>query len=266
MHYKNGTPAKEGDAVIYKRWNGKIAAGTLHNTSAQSDTCNGVVAIPVPGGVAQDCVNIKDLYSAEEAFAAMEAKAGEKAQSGGVVAAVLAGLVLLLSVFSAGAQTNSAPAESVTNTPPLVSGPALKAFEFFTASSSNWMVAPYAIYDSGSKSFGGGLGVGYKLSDYVVPTMRLDWVDSQLWMPSADLQLQLPVTFFGKVTAIPFAFAGIATPISGAGEGNGAAVGMFGTGLAVRLSSRIDLIGDVEKWSGAGFKDLQYRGGVVFKF
>lgn len=74
MHYKNGTPAKDGDAVITKDWNGKVVAGTLHSTNAQSTTCNGQVAVAVPGGVLQGCFTVGEMFSAAEAFAAMEAK------------------------------------------------------------------------------------------------------------------------------------------------------------------------------------------------
>lgn len=156
----------------------------------------------------------------------------------------------------------------VTNTnPPVITGPIADFISFATtAGATNWMIAPYGIYDAGSKTGGGGIALAYKLSDFVVPTMRLDYVNREIWMPSGTLQLQAPVTFFGKVTVIPFVFGGIATPIAGKGADNGSAVGMFGTGGAIRLSSRLDLVGDVEKWSGGGFTGLQYRGGIAIKF
>lgn len=78
MHYKNGTEAKNGDAVILKRWNGDIGAGTLHSVNAGSTTCNGTVATPVPGGMLQEGVTIGEIYSAADAFAAMENLAAPK--------------------------------------------------------------------------------------------------------------------------------------------------------------------------------------------
>jgi hypothetical protein len=73
------------------------------------------------------------------------------------------------------------------------------------------------------------------------------------------------------VTFIPFAFAGIATPIAGKGADNGTAVGIFGVGGAIRTDfipgsswwKPQDLIFDVEKWSG--FQGTQYRFGFVWK-
>jgi len=78
MHYKNGTEAKEGDAVILKRYNGKIMAGVLHNVSGNPEckTCNGTVAIPCPGGIMQDSVTIGEIYSAADGFNSLEPRAG----------------------------------------------------------------------------------------------------------------------------------------------------------------------------------------------
>lgn len=161
---------------------------------------------------------------------------------------------------------SAAAQEQTTNSTAIISGPAAEAFDFITtAGVSNWMVAPYGIYDSGSKEFGGGIAVAYKLSDFVVPTLRMDYLHSEIWMPSADLQLQVPLTIAGKWKAYPFVFAGIATPVSGQHDDNGTAVGMFGAGLAIRLSNRFDLVGDVESWQGASFSGLQYRFGILFK-
>ncbi|HSM84600.1 MAG TPA: hypothetical protein VLT16_00555 [Candidatus Limnocylindrales bacterium] len=174
------------------------------------------------------------------------------------------GAVLLVGLMLAGAVESQAQIVD-TNMPapsPVLSGPATQVIDFLTTG-SNWMVAPYGIVTTDSK-FGGGIAFGYKLSDFVVPTMRLDYLEGQLWMPSASLQLQAPLTIMGKITAIPFTFAGIATPISGAGNNNGSAVGIFGAGAAIRLSSKVDVVGDYEKWSG--FKGGQIRFGILYKF
>jgi hypothetical protein len=151
---------------------------------------------------------------------------------------------------------------------PLVSGPAADAWSFITtAGVSNWMVAPFGIYSTTSKEWGGGLAVGYKLSEFVVPVLRLDYLAGDIWMPSANLQLQVPVTIMGKFTLIPFTFAGVATTIAGGGADNGTAVGMLGIGGAVRLSSHVDLVGDYELWNGGHFHaDNQIRFGVLYKF
>jgi hypothetical protein len=110
------------------------------------------------------------------------------------------------------------------------------------------------------------------VNDFVVPTVRLDYLDGELWMPSASLQLQAPVKLFGRMTLIPFGFGGIATPITGKGSDNGTAVGIYGIGGAIRLdflggnTSRwkpLDIIFDCEKWTG--FPSQQYRLGFVWK-
>lgn len=158
-----------------------------------------------------------------------------------------------------------AQAQTETNTPPgVISGPGAEVLSFL-GTASNLMVVPFGTYstDNGGK-FGGGIALAYKASDFVCPMLRFDYLDKQITMPSAALQLQLPVTIAGKITVIPFAFSGVATPISGKGNDNGAVSGMFGAGAAVRISSRFDLVGDIEKWTG--FKGQQYRFGVLYKF
>lgn len=148
--------------------------------------------------------------------------------------------------------------------PPLFTGPARQAFDFLTANSTNWMVVPYGIVSSKFDKYGAGIAVAYKLSEFVAPALRLDYYNGRVWMPSASLQLQAPVRIMNKFELIPFAFSGLATPITGKGQENGSAVGLFGAGAAVRIGKKWDIIGDVEKWSG--FEGLQYRMGVVFKF
>jgi hypothetical protein len=152
---------------------------------------------------------------------------------------------------------------------PALPGAVSSALDFFSRG-TNYFAAVYGI-DSQANGVGGGVAVGYKISDYVAPVMRLDYLDGTVWMPSASLQLQVPVPLFGKVLVIPFSSAGIATPIAGKGKDNLSAVGIFTAGAAVRLdflpwswAKKVDLVGDVEKWSG--FEGLQYRAGVLYKF
>ena len=71
MHYKNGREAKNGDPVVGKIWN-NITAGIIHSIVPGSTSCNCTVAVPVMGGVNQmSCVNINDLYHAEDAYVAV---------------------------------------------------------------------------------------------------------------------------------------------------------------------------------------------------
>lgn len=149
-----------------------------------------------------------------------------------------------------------------TNATELLGEPASRLLAFLSEG-SNWIVAPYGIYSPTSKRVGGGIGIGYKLSDFVVPTLRLDYMDGQLFMPSGTLQLQAPLTL-GKVTVIPLVFTGVATPLTGKGNDNLTPVGMFGIGAAVRLGTHWDLLADYERWTG--FSGNQIRAGFAYKF
>lgn len=72
MHYKNGTPARNGDAVVMRRYNGEIISGVLHSLQPAATSCNGIVASVIPGGAQQDSVTVGEIYSAADAWAAME--------------------------------------------------------------------------------------------------------------------------------------------------------------------------------------------------
>lgn len=151
---------------------------------------------------------------------------------------------------------------------PVISGPVQDAWDFVTtAGVSNWVVGTYGIYSETSKTWGGGVGVGYKLSDFVVPIFRMDMIGPDVYLPSGNLQLQVPVTLFGKLTAVPFGFGGVATTVAGGGNENGAVVGILGIGMAVRITKNIDLLGDWEIWEGGKFhQDNQIRFGAAWKF
>ncbi len=76
MHYRNGRAANDGDPVIGESWkgSGNIIAGKLHSTSPGSTSCNGQVAHPIVGGVANAHITVGDFYHAADAFAAVEGK------------------------------------------------------------------------------------------------------------------------------------------------------------------------------------------------
>jgi hypothetical protein len=155
------------------------------------------------------------------------------------------------------------PGEAAETNAPVIAGPGWDAFQFLTSSGSNWMIAAYGIYDSGTEEAGFGLGAGYRLSEFVVPTLRLDYLNQEIWMPSASLQMQAPIRLFGKFDLVPFGFAGIATCVSGPHE-TYAPVGIFGLGGAIRVGKHFDIVGDYEIWSG--FAGSQYRFGFLYKF
>lgn len=142
----------------------------------------------------------------------------------------------------------------------------------FLGQGSNWITAVYGIASTDHSTYGGGIGLGYRLSDFVVPFLRVDALqradtkDLEIWMPSGSLQLQVPFHLFGNTNfwVTPFAFGGIATPVSGRGVDNGSLVGIFGAGAAVRYKEHFGLIADYEKWSG--FDGDQIRFGAYWKF
>lgn len=146
-----------------------------------------------------------------------------------------------------------------------ITGPASDFLSFISAS-SNLMCAAYGIVSTDGKKYGGGIGLGFRVSDLVVPTLRLDYYDQKVWMPSANLQLQLPLHLGGNtnITYTPFTFAGVATPLSGKGDDNGEPVGMLGIGAAVRIGKHWGLIADFEHWTG--FDADQLRFGAYFRF
>lgn len=153
--------------------------------------------------------------------------------------------------------------------PPVIKSP---VWDFLTQG-SNYVFATYGIYNATSESFGGGIGAGYKLSEFVVPTLRLDYINHRFYVPSGSLQLQVPVTVLGKVRVTPFAFSGIATLLNAGSGDNGNVIGIFGLGGSISLVKGHDkwyvpdyLLFDYEKWTGGGFNDDQYRFGVGFRF
>lgn len=141
--------------------------------------------------------------------------------------------------------------------------------------SSNLVVATYGIADTTTKEFGGGIGIGAKVNEFTVPTLRFDYINGGVWVPSANLQLQVPINIAVKngvpsARLTPFTFAGIATSFNNWQNGdNGSPVGMFGIGGALafpRLNDRVGLIADYERWTGGPFNDNQIRFGLFYKF
>jgi hypothetical protein len=157
---------------------------------------------------------------------------------------------------------------------PVVTGAASTLWDFVTTGSNYW-AAPYGTFGVSSHTMGGGIAVGYKVSEIINPVVRLDYFDGQFWMPSLTAQLQAPRALMGKIPVIPFGVAGIATPIAGAGTGNGSLVTVLGAGAAVKLDflgsssllQHTDIVVDYEKWLGLPQKQQnQIRFGVLFKF
>lgn len=164
------------------------------------------------------------------------------------------------------AATSVAGYSQVTNVP-FISSP---IYDFLQK--SNLIVATYGIVDTTSKHVGGGVALAYKLSEFIVPTIRMDAIDGKIWQPQMNLQIQAPVTLFGKLTFIPFVFDGIATPVMGKGAQNFQPINIAGVGAAVQFPKSdkwyvpSGAVGDFERWTGAGWNNNQIRAGVYWKF
>ena len=147
---------------------------------------------------------------------------------------------------TAGGQTNSIAGMATTNQP--------------TTFTSPWMVVPFGIWST-AKHSGAGVSVLYELTPNLVLGGRLDYLNGAIWMPSLNLQLQAPFRISKGLTLVPFTFTGAAMPL---GSGSGSATPILGAGLAVRLGTRVDIVADVERWTG--MDGIQFRAGVIWKF
>lgn len=177
------------------------------------------------------------------------------------LASIIAGLLLAVTVNG---QTNT-PAPVTTNTVPSLPEHVSTWINFLSNTSSNWLVAPYIIYvDDDINSYGAGIGAFYKLSDYALTGMRLDYVNSELVMPSVNVQLQLPIKVANKLTVTPFAVSGLATPLDGRGSDDGTAIGILGAGVAVSVTKKIGVVYDIEQWTS--FNGSQHRFGIFIRF
>ena len=174
---------------------------------------------------------------------------------------VLLSAILSFSLTSRAENTNLISLDISTNTP-VLTGAGAELIQFL-GTASNIMVAPYGTYSSEGKG-GGGIALAYEVGNFIAPMLRFDYLDKEITMPSASVQLPAPITIAGKLTVIPFGFTGVATPLSGKGNDNGSVQGIFGAGLAVRVTSHLDIVFDVEKWTG--FTGQQYRGGILYRF
>lgn len=134
---------------------------------------------------------------------------------------------------------------------------------FFSQTGTNWSVAPFVTYISDEKDIGGGIAALYSISDYAGAFLRIDYFDDQVFMPSGNFQLQLPITLAGKFQVVPFAFTGAASSLN-TGESDGELIGLLGTGLGLRVTDRVGVVYDVEHWTS--HPGLQHRFGVLFRF
>lgn len=189
--------------------------------------------------------------------------------------------VTLTNISSLFPPLTNPPPPTASSTPTLQGGVNMivQAFESGT-SNSYWVV--YGLKANGLKSkYGGGIGWFEPLSTYVVTGARVDYVDGNFWMPSGSATLQVPINLTSGITLMPFTYAGVGIPITGAKittsvgtltvpgtvrDNNGQATAILGYGVSlnVYLGSdwSIKAVADVEKWTG--FSGSQYRAGFAY--
>lgn len=141
-----------------------------------------------------------------------------------------------------------------TNTSPLLSGPFVDILDKLTTA-TNWGVAAFGIYTpnsttTGKKAYGAGAVFLYNINSYMATGLGIDWLENDVTMPNGQFQFQAPLKIANSLTLTPFVFTGIATPISGDGYNNGQVVGLFGAGLAAKVSGGFNVFYAIEQRTG----------------
>jgi len=173
---------------------------------------------------------------------------------------ILLSLAGLMAADSAAAQTNAPPfAEAAMNKPASTNSPG--AFSA-SALSTDWMIVPFVIFSTDHHRYGAGVALLHEVTPNLGAGMRLDYLNGAIWMPSVALQLQAPLRVSPTITLVPFTFTGAAVPLGGLGSGS--ATALLGAGLAVRMGARIDVVWDIERWTG--MDGIQFRLGLIWKF
>jgi len=150
----------------------------------------------------------------------------------GVAAIVLATITLQAQAQTNTAATNNPTIQPSTN-PPTISGALTELYDALStsglATATNYAVEPYLTYAPkapGGNQVGGGALIVYNVSQFVGTGLGVDYL-GQFSLVSANLTLRVPThpfTFTGvawatNLAVVPFALAGVGTPLSGAGTG-----------------------------------------------
>ena len=69
MHYKNGSPAQNGDKVLFVPSYGPPVVGILYDATAGNDHCNGKLA---PCSPTDPCPNLAECYPLDAVQAALK--------------------------------------------------------------------------------------------------------------------------------------------------------------------------------------------------
>lgn len=142
-------------------------------------------------------------------------------------------------------------AQTDTNNP-------VRTFWDFATTGSNYWVVPFSTYSISSHEFGGGVALGYHVSDVINPVFRLDYFASKTYTASMNVQLQVPRQFMGKIPFVPLAYGGVGTPFNGSGVNNGQPIEIVGVGAWIDMSNlgngwffqKVRPVASYEHWFG----------------
>jgi len=154
--------------------------------------------------------------------------------------------------------TMNSPAQVLnTNTSPptLTFGYALQGVFDAMTTASNWVAAPFVTIVQDTRTdktlYGGGIGLLYNLGEHSAAMVRLDALDNNFYLTSANLQLSLPFDIMsGKVRMTPFGFVGGAYKFGS--EADDGMIGVAGAGWDFKIpsfSKHYSFAFDAEYWS-----------------
>ena len=176
---------------------------------------------------------------------------------------------LLLTLAALAALGLSLKAQTDTNVivaPTIVGGLEQIADAFGSQMPTNFVVGPYAscaIENNKLANWTVGLAEAYNFSKNVGVLLAEDYSldNNKFLLITGQIMLKTeihPLTFLGwsNFVAVPFGFAGVGTPIAGAGAANGDLASVAGAGAAINLFSvkdwQVGAMGAYANWSGAG--------------
>ena len=149
----------------------------------------------------------------------------------GVAAILLA--TITINVQAQSTNSGTAGSNGTNAAPPSISGGLTEIYDALAgsglATATNYAVEPYLTYAPNAPSgnrIGGGTLLVYNVSQFVGAGLGVDYL-GQFSLVSANVTLRVPThpfTFTGvswatNLAVVPFALAGVGTPLSGAGSG-----------------------------------------------
>ena len=130
--------------------------------------------------------------------------------------------------------------------------------------STNWVVVPYAAYDTGTKSFGEGAAILYEATSNLWTGVRIQNLNHQQTTAGVQAQLQANLTIDGfKVHPFVEASTGMGNSSLYASAGTGAWVSFYSHTFNNKDTINIGLIGDYEHYVNGSIKGNQVNAGPL---